>query len=582
MGNVFNRLRNLYGIALVKPKGASDKIPYPGKYNRDTDKIRPVKFSSELEQLYKFWLQETYDSTETLKNRIERYRDLDYMYYNNTIMSMSTELYADETVQADSQSQVIQVNGENRNVEKYIVEFFEKIGITQKILRSCAFDICLYGDCFWVNVTDGEEGIIKVVPVDVYSVIERFEYSAIEAQKLIKERERVYKNLIGKSSRLAKLTKMLQVEGNKDLSHYYLNYLFGYQMEDDIYLAPWNVSHFRRFSTKSEFYPYGRPLFINCIAPFRQLQASKNLMALARAKKFPIEHFEVETSDSMTEAEKWQRVDEARHEWFNLGINETAKEQFASGSSIWTPKGLLTFNIIENRMNLSDIDDIELLRDDLIMGTRIPKGYLIVDRASFGTSGQALLQQFKPFGRAVYTIQSAILEELVNLVKLQFVMTGDFDYNTDFEITMTFPVIEESQDRLRVKNDTLRLANDVVTNLQSALGLGRGEAIPPEVVTDIFGKLSFLTPEDVENWVNQISQNEEINETKKKAIMKKINGRLNENIVRETILKSKRRLKMEEGVLGNRHYMTSFKVDRHKEITLQLIAEEKDNKILKE
>ena len=59
-----------------------------------------------------------------------------------------------------------------------------------------------------------------------------------------------------------------------------------------MYLPPWNVPHFRRFSTKSEFYPFGRPLFINCIAPFRQLQASKNLMALARAAKFPKEHFE--------------------------------------------------------------------------------------------------------------------------------------------------------------------------------------------------------------------------------------------------------------------------------------------------
>ena len=61
----------------------------------------------------------------------------------------------------------------------------------------------------------------------------------------------------------------------------------------------------------------------------------------------------------------------------------------------------------------------------------------------------------------------------------------------EFELALPFPVIEESQDRVRMKNDTLRLANDIITNLQNALGLDRGESIPSEVVKDIFGKISF-------------------------------------------------------------------------------------------
>ena len=57
-------------------------------------------------------------------------------------------------------------------------------------------------------------------------------------------------------------------------------------------------------------------------------------MALARAAKFPKELYEVETDENMTQAEKWNAVNEARVELQNLGEGETAKEQFAGRSGI--------------------------------------------------------------------------------------------------------------------------------------------------------------------------------------------------------------------------------------------------------
>jgi len=561
----FGKLRNYFSIMVKKPQFSTTAITVPAAVINGKAKV--VKLPSDLELLWKWWLTEASDDAETLKNRTDRYDDLSYMYYNNTVMSMATELYADETVQADSQSQVLQITAKKTKVKKYIEDFFDKIGITQPMLKATAFDLALYADHFWVNTSNQKEGITEIIPLDVYTVKDRIEFNALEATKRMDKKQRLYTQLINKHDKLQKLAKVLN-DTKTDYASYFRKYLFGFQMEKDIFLPPWNISHFRRFSSQSEFYPFGRPLFINCISPFRQLQTSKNLVAMARVAKFPKEHFEVEVSDRMTEVEKWNATNQAREEYDNLGTNQTGKEEFGVGGKIWTPKGLLDYKLIENRMKVEDINDLEMLRDDMILGTRVPKGYLIVDRASFGTSGQALLQQFKPFGRAVFSLQSCILNELINLVKLQFVMTDDYEVDEPFEISMNFPVIEESSDRLRVKSDTLRLANDIITNLQNALGLGRGEAIPPEVVKDVFSKISFIDVEDIEDWIDAIKPEEDVEI--KESIKKKIKNRLTEELIKEIEFKTKKDNRMFEGVSSGRHFCNSFKVDKMQKTILDL------------
>jgi len=564
----FTKLRNTFGIVLKKKdKFSTAKIPVPAIINPDLKIAKPVKLPSDLEKMWKWWLSETADSSLTLKNRMDRYSDLDYMYYNNTVISMAVDLYADETVQLDSQSEVLQVTAKKAAVRNYIQDFFTKIGITPKILKAVAFDLALYGDHFWVTTSNLTKGITEIVPIDVKSLTNRLEFNAIEVSKLMRKNKKIYTQLISRQKQLQKLADVLK-NGSNDTSSYFRKYLFGFQIEKGIFLPPWNVVHFRRFSTHSEFYPFGRPLLINCISPFRQLQTSKTIVAMARVAKFPKELFEVEVNENMTEVEKWNAVNEARQEWLNLGTEQTGKEDFGVGGKIWTPKGLIDYSLIENRMSVDDISDLEMLRDDMILGTRVPKGYLIVDRASFGTSGQALLQQFKPFGRAVFGIQTCILEELTQLVRLHFIMTNTF-VDEPFELSMTFPVIEESSDRLRIKSDTIRLANDIITNIQSALGLGRGEALPPNVVKDIFSKLSFLNSEDINKWIDEIKP-PEISENQKKYIQEKVK-RINLTMIMEAYFLSKELQKFEEGIINNRHFYSSSKITNQQKIILDLI-----------
>jgi hypothetical protein len=578
-GNFIKKMLSFFNIATTRRGVSSAEIPSPAERQKKSfDRPKAVKLPTNVYKLWQWWLSETADSTQTLKDRMERYKDLSYMYYNNTVISMAIELYADETVQADAQAVVLQIFARKAKVKKYIEEFFEKIGITQNVLRNTAFDLALFGDAVWINITDSTNGITEIIPQDVMSLTERFEFNAVEYEKQIgDQRKRLYKNLYNRDQRLQNLAAIYNQNAKDDMSIHFRKHLFGYQFGEKIYLAPWNVTHFRRFSTQSEFYPYGRPLLINSIAPFRQLQASKNLMAMARVAKFPKEHYQVKTDDGMTAVEKWSATNEAREEYHNLGTEQTGKEDFGIGGQVWTPDDLIKFDLLENRMNIEDINDVEMLRDDMILGTRVPKGYLIVERASFGTSGQALLQQFKPFGRAVYTVQSCILQELIQLVKLQFAMTGDHPIDEPFEITMNFPVIEESSDRLRVKSDTIRLANDVITNITSALGLQRGEALPPEVVKDVFSKISFLDVEDVERWINQAKPQEPTQEEKVK-IQEKIEKGLNDTLIRESYFLARKQSRFYEGINNKRHFMSSFQVSEQQGAILRVLHEDCEEK----
>jgi hypothetical protein len=549
------KLQKIYGIVIGKDATSEDQLR-PAE-TTDDGKLTPIKFSSDLMKLWNYWTKSVTDNPESLKNRLDRYRDLDYMYYNEPIISQAVEMYADETIQFDSQSQPLIVNAKEKKVANYINDLFEKIGINRQSLREIARSLALYGDGYNILALKEGVGYTYSQVVDVTTVKDRIEFNAITVKK---EMIRYYglQNWINKEQRLRALADVLKdMKTEYDPSKYYKSYLFGYKVEDDLFLPPWSVMHFRIFSSKSEFAPYGRPILINSISPFRQLKASKNLMAMARASKFPKEHFEVDVDEEMTEAEKWDAINRAKQQFQNLSKYEGSKEDFAIGGAIWTPKDLLTYKLLNNNISLDDIADIELLRDDEIISTGIPKGYLTNDKGSlFGQSGQALLQQYKPFGRKILTVQTAILEQLVQLIKQQFIISEDYDpEKTEFELSMNYPVIEDSKDRLGMKTDTLLLAKNIIDNLKDVLGIN--SKLPTDVVKDILTKYTFLGSEDIDTWVGKIEDaNEKLSEDDRSKLNNKLN-RLNENLVNEAYFNSKTKLNMKEGIINGYHYMTS-------------------------
>jgi len=571
-----SKLLKFFNIGIKTKDSKSKVIPTITKDTKSGLKNTPVKMNSELQQFYDWWIRETSDNKQSLAHRKDRYKDIDFMIKNDSVISMAADLYADETVQVDTQNQVISVVSKNKKLEKWISKFFNDIQLDQHKLRQIAYSLNSLGDAFLINIIDPIKGITEVVSIDADNVEERLEFNAIDTKKnFFKQNKRYVANLSKSNVRMSDLIDKLK-DNKADLSAVFKHYLFGFIVSPDLVLPPWNVTHFR-LSENSEFGKWGKSNFINCISPFRQLKASKNLMAMARAAKFPKEKFEIETDENMTEIEKWNAVNEARQEYQNLTALEAVKEEFSIGGQIWTPKGLLDYSLLENRMDLGDIADIELLRDDMIMATRIPKGYLIVDRGAFGASGQSLLQQFKPFGRAVYQIQSAILREVIQLIKIQLTITGEFDVDEPFELSMNFPVIEEASDRLRMKSDTLRLANDVISNIQNALGTRDG--LPPDVIKSVFSQLSFLDPDEVDKWVDQSADslvNEKhyiklVNNKLTEDETNKLLNRLNETVIDTAFYEAKKKNSFYEGVQKGKHYLVSYRNNSELDETLEMM-----------
>lgn len=589
---IINRLKKIFRISDVKLDNTDSKTLFPGKKN-DDGKIKPINASDELTELYNFWLKDAFEDSDSLQNRQERYSALSYAYYNNSIFSKAVNLYADEAIQSDSEDQIISVSAKNRKVEKYVKEFITKLDLNNVTkLQDVAFNLTLYGDSFWVISVDYDRKTIDdVVPVNVSEVKHRIEFNAADVNNRLSQVKK-YNSYIQKDSRLQTLYKMMSnAAEKKDYSSFFKSFLFGFSMGEKITLPPWNVMHFRIFTTINEFAPYGRSVMINSLAPFRQLQAGKNLMALARAYSFPIKKYEVQVNENMDQSDIWESVNEAREEFHNIVSSQQAgKEQFSAGSEIWVPSGLIDVDSIESRMNLDDIADIEMLRDDLIMGTDIPKGYLIVDRGSFGTSGQALLKQHKPFARAIYKIQSSILAELTQLVRLQFAISGDYDYDEPFELTLPFPETEESSDRIRIKNDLLRLAKDTIDNIKDVVGLDRDQAMPPEVIKDIFSQISFISDDDVKTWIDQAVKSKDAGGEDgaedefgmfgsshiipKDKLKEKLGNRLNSNIIRECYFEAKRNGLLEHSGNG-KHFFSSFKINSYEEKLLKVISSER-------
>lgn len=542
------RLQQFFGFEVTANKETS-KISI-----KPVDKVtgKPINFPTRVEKLWSWYLKETNDKVETLKNRTERYADIDYMIYNETLASFTVDLYADEIAQADDQFNLIQVTAKNAAIEKRIKELLNLWEIDQEYIREVGYNLVAYGDSFDINEIDEKKGIISVTPVNVNDISERLEFKLSETKKAQRG---------SKSLRIASVDKFIRdlEKENLDYSKSYLSYLFGFVLNEDEFLYPWQVSHYRLESKRSEFFPYGRSLLINLIGPYRQLKTSTSLMALTRAMKFPKEVYEVSTSDEMTSIEKWNAVNEARTEFQNSGILNKTKDEFSVGDELWIPEGLLNHTSITNDLRIEDIADIELLRENFIIGTKIPKGYLIADRSgSWGTSSQSLLQQSKPFGRAVFSCQSSILKEISHKIRMHFLMTGEFEKEyTEFQLSLNFPVVEEASDRQRLKQDSMQLVVDVVDNIKSAMGL-RDANIPPEIIKDLFAKFSFLDSEIIDDVVNALaSQVEESTDKKENKRLYEEYKKLDESILSASLFESIKKMEIKECKINGRHYMTS-------------------------
>lgn len=450
-----------------------------------------------LSQLWEWYLQGCLNDNDDLRCRRNRYEDLDFMVKNSPLVKAAVDLFADEAAQCDTGSCPVRVKAK-RDAQNYISDLLDEWGVTQQTVREIIWNKVLFGDAFEVNDARPKEGIVRVTPVTVWDVADRLEFDPSKVMEKMR-----YGIEAGQDNGMKLAALMADLSGDgENPSSYFNKYLLGFELNGGRMTPPWGVTHYRAFSMLREFAPWGRSRFINVLPQFRQLVSAEGLMQVARAASFPRDVYQVSTEPGSTATERWSAMEEFQEQLDNAGMTQGSRELPAIGSRIIMPKELADFQSFKSDIDVDAISDVEYLRDNLIMGLMIPKGYLIADSGNWGVSGQSLLQQFKPFGRLVFSDQSDYMAGLMEKIKIHLALAEKFDgWDTPFELEMEFPVIEETSERTQHKAEELTLANNVVDTLKNVLGV---ERVPPEIVKDAFGMLTSIPQAKVDDYVDRL------------------------------------------------------------------------------
>jgi len=194
-----------------------------------------------LQKLWHWYLRETFDTSDTLKNRELRYLDLDLMVKNDTIIQMAADLYADEAVQCDYSSQPVTVNAKS-DVRNYIEGLLEQWGYTQQNVREIIWNKVVYGDAFDGNEVDEKEGIVSVTPLTVWDIKDRLEFNP----SIILEKYNIDRRYAD-GTKGQKLDRLMQdlTKNAEDPVSYFKKYLFGFELSSGVVVPPWSITHFR-------------------------------------------------------------------------------------------------------------------------------------------------------------------------------------------------------------------------------------------------------------------------------------------------------------------------------------------------
>ena len=463
--------------------------------------------SSKLEKYFDAWMSETSLAYDDIADRQSRLNELSFMQYNEPFVSRVVQLVADEATNLDEQDRLITVSSPNSNFIEKCYELLSQWGVTQQRIHGVMWDLELYGEAFWTQKVT-QRGVERIFPSKVNQILERLEFSPLHMAEFLAQKEGF---MSASKNRGAKVEALLDQLKNKDdtfdidenFSDMFDSKLLGYEFHNNNYIPPWDVTHFRFNADHSEFYPYGRPPLLSCLAPFKQLFATMTLQGIARTMAFPVTIYKVKSVDGMNPAMSFDYVNEVKEEYDNLGVTpaSTGGEVYSINTKMWVPEGLLDVQVIKSEVEIDAVEDISIFQDRVAVATGIPKGYLIQDDSSWGTSAVALIEQCKPFARHVFAIQSAFLDGLGELLRLHFAITGEFDYDTPFTLSMRFPSIEMSDDKRESRTSSLELTKSVIDFIKDAIGMSEDDLLPSTVVTDIMTKYSFLDPTDIMKWI---------------------------------------------------------------------------------
>ena len=465
--------------------------------------IESGNLSKHLQGLLDSWLTDTTDTQQELTNRMELIKQIDYAVRTDPYIGQVVKLYADECTQCDLQNQVISIETPDPLMTRRMYELLSTWGVTQNRCHSAIESLAEYGNAFWCNQVSSR-GVERIIPLKQHQIKERIEFNPVEVAEKRATKTGTFMNAVSKNYLLNKMVNGL--EAGENYCDIFDKKLFGFTMPgvnngQDIILPPWAVTHFR-VDGDGQFSPWGTSLLINTLAPFKQLISTIALQSLARVSSFPITLYNVKTSENTDEARQFSTVNKVRMAYDNIGVSPMVgnSEVYSVNTKLWVPKGLLEVDVKKPEVDVKFTDDMEMYQDRVAVASGLPRAYFEKGWGEYGDASKSLIEQYKPFGRRAYTVQSAFLDGISDLFRLHFAISGEYDYRVPFTLSMKFPAEEKSKSKLDSQNASVEMANKVVNAVKSAIGAGDDEALPAEVVRDIMSKYAFLDPGDLQKW----------------------------------------------------------------------------------
>lgn len=502
--NVENEFEKKYGIKFVR---VDLNNPSYRIHNAALGTVfQSVGMNEKLEKLFNAYLSETTETYDNILDRQKRLNELTFACCNNVYISRACNLVADEATQQDEQDRIISIDSPNATFVEKTYQLLNQWGITQNCIHSACFDIQLYGEAFWTHKI-GLSGIEKINYIHPNQVMERLEFSPAHVATYLAQRDGWNSADKNRGSKIEELVDILKGSDSLDqannLADMFDNKLLGFELQGNILCPPWMITHFRFDNGHGEFYPYGRPPLIWALAPFKQLASTMALQGLARLHSFPIQLYKVKNTDGILPAQAFDLVNTVREQYDNLGVSQSTQgaEIYTVNTKAWVPEGLLNIESVKSECEIPSTDDIEGMRDDIAVACGIPRGYLDPSADYSGESGISLKEQYKPFARHVYTVQTTFLQGLGELIRMHYAITGEFDYNTPFILSMSFPAQEVPDSKRSSQSSSIDLAKAVVELIQTVLGIDEDEALPEDVIVDVLSKYTFLDPTDIQKWV---------------------------------------------------------------------------------
>lgn len=496
-----------YGIKFVKVDLNNEA--YRVKNAALGNTFESVELTQNIQKYLDVYLHENTVSYNDIVDRIRRLNELSFMFYNDSYISSVVKLAASEATQNDVQDRIISVESPNMSFVQRCYELFSIWGITKQAIWQACFDLELYGEAFWAQRISIRTGISRIRYVHPTDIFEKLEFNPERMARYVSEKNGGANADRSRDGKIRKLVDLLNSERAFDDAENFADMfdtkIFGYELHDHNVVPPWVITHFRVGADYGEFAPYGRPPLISCLSHFKMLQSTKALDGLARVMSFPLTLFKVKIVDGTSPGRAFEIVNEVREEYSNIGVTaaSSGSEMYTVNTRIWLPDNLLQVETLESKVDLGSVETLEYYNKEVARAAGVPRGYLDPEGDFAKQSGIALIEQYKPFARQIAELQDAFLQGLGEMIRLHFAITGEYDYNTPFILSMRLPAAEMGQEQREARMATIEMTTSVVDLIKSSLGLEEDDVLPNDVMEDILSKYSFLDPTDIQKWFNR-------------------------------------------------------------------------------